>query len=85
MSAALRTALTKNRVIQKRLAAFKVNRGDARFLCLFKNVLDLLERERACLPRTAPHEAVVAFVRALIGQKDVQAFESFILGSLVLL
>jgi hypothetical protein len=57
----------EKRVIQKRFPALEVNPINARIPGLKQNIFDLLEGERAALPRTAPYKAMVTFEGALVG------------------
>ena len=62
-------------VKQERLTALEVDGFHARVLGLFQNFLDMLECQCPFLSRTAPHKAMLALERALVGQKDVKARE----------
>ncbi len=62
----------QQRVIQERLAAFKINGIDAGCLRLAQDVLDLRGCERAALPGAAPHEAMVTFKGALVGEQNME-------------
>src|SRR3990172_7424810 len=55
-------------VVDKRLASFKIDRGDAGIFRLRQDLYDPFECECPRLPRTAPYEAMVAFISALIGK-----------------
>ncbi len=62
-------------IIQKSLAAFKIDLLYAGILCLKENCLDLFKGQRTRLPGTTPDKTVVAFIVALIGQENVQSIE----------